>query len=164
MSSMNIPRWRRPIDAFGGSRWGSAFLKRVGPLLDRPLMRLTRGRFAMTFGLPTLLLTTTGRKSGQPRPTPLLYIRHGGHLAVIGTRFGSRQHPAWFLNLQANPIASVLLGGEEFEVRARDATSIEREIIWSEATSLYGGFEKYQARVGGRVIPIVILERVSGAA
>lgn len=159
MEASRIPRWRRPIDAFAGSALGSALLRRFAPVLDRPLMKLTGGRFAMTFGLPTLLLTTTGRKSGQPRPTPLLYLRLGESLAVIGTHFGSPRHPAWYLNLRDRPEARVTLAGETFAVMAREATPEEYAGLWQQASSLYGGFEKYKARVGERRIPIVVLER-----
>jgi deazaflavin-dependent oxidoreductase (nitroreductase family) len=114
----------------------------------------------MTFGLPTLLLTTTGRRTGRARSTPLLYLRHGEELAVIGTRFGSDRHPAWSLNLLADPAATVLLDGESFRVVAREATPAERDTVWSRATRLYGGFEKYEARASGRVIPVLLLGRV----
>jgi deazaflavin-dependent oxidoreductase (nitroreductase family) len=157
--SSSIPAWRRPIDAVAGSALGAAFLRRFAPLLDRPLLKLTRGRFALTFGLPTLLITTTGRKSGEPRSTPLLYLRHGDDLAIIGTKFGSTDHPAWYLNLRAKPEARVTLGGEEFAVAARDAAPDEYAALWQQAKATYGGFEKYEQRVGERIIPIVVLER-----
>ena len=162
MSDSSIPAWRKPLDAIAGSAVGSAFLRRFAPALDRRLMRLTRGRFAMTFGLPTLLITTTGRKSGEPRSTPLLYLRHGEHLVVIGTRFGSESHPAWYLNLQAKPEARVTLDGEEFAVHCRDATPDEYAALWQQAEGMYGGFEKYKRRVGERTIPILVLERSHG--
>jgi deazaflavin-dependent oxidoreductase (nitroreductase family) len=128
-------------------------------MLDRPLMRLTGGRFSLTLGMPTLLLTTTGRKSGELRSAPLLYMRHGDDLALIGTSFGSISHPAWYLNLMANPQASVLLKKETFEVTAREATPEERPVLWQKATQVYGGYEKYLERAGDRNIPILVLAR-----
>ena len=122
-------------------------------------MRLSRGRFSLTYGLPTLMLTTTGRKSGEPRSAPLLYIQRGDDMALIGTSFGSTKHPAWYLNLMANPQASVLLKGETLDVTAREASPEERQEIWLRATRLYVGFEKYQSRVGDREIPILVLTR-----
>ena len=159
MKPTGIPFWRKPIDAIASSRPGSAFLKHCMPVLDRPLMRLSGGRLAMTFGLPTLLLTTTGRKSGRPRSAPLLYLRHGDDLVLIGTSFGSTTHPAWYLNLLANPRASVLLDGATFVVTAREAEPGERPELWRKATHLYGGYEKYKARVGAREIPMIVLSR-----
>ena len=160
MSSSGIPAWRKPLDSIFSSRLGSAFHRRFGPLVDRPLMRLSRGRLALTFGMPTLLLTTIGRRSGEPRSTPLLYFRYEDSLAVIGTRFGSPQQPHWYLNIRKTPEATVLLGGEEFKVSAHDANPAEREKLWALATRAYGGFEKYKARIVAREIPIVILSRI----
>ena len=163
MNAPRIPAWRRPIDAFAGSRLGSRLLARFAPRGDVALLRLTKGRFALTFGLPVLLLTTTGRKSGEPRATPLLYLRHGDAVAVIGTKFGSPREPAWALNLRANPRAVVLLAGEEWSASARLTTGDERSALWEQARSIYGGFDKYQARVGEREIPIFVLERTAQA-
>lgn len=162
MNQPFIPAWRKPIEAIAGSAPGAAFLRRFAHLLDRPLLKLTRGRFAMTFGLPTLLLTTTGRKSGEPRSIPLVYLIHGDDLAVVGTRFGSPRHPAWYLNLVANPQARVTLRGEAFAVTAREASPAEYAALWDQATKTYSGFEKYKGRVQGRQIPIMILSRVAG--
>ena len=161
MIHATIPAWRKPIDAFLSSRPVSAVLRHVMPVLDKPLMRLTSGRFSSTqsMGLPTLLLTTTGRKTGEPRSAPLLYLRHGDDLALIGTSFGNTSHPAWYLNLMANPKASVLLNDESFEVIAREASPEERPVLWQQATQVYGGFEKYLKRVGDREVPILVLSR-----
>jgi deazaflavin-dependent oxidoreductase (nitroreductase family) len=160
MKNSDIPAWRRPIEAIASSKPGAAILRYLSPLIDRPLMRLSGGRFALTLGLPTLLLTTTGRKSGEPRSTPLLYLEHEDGMAIIGTSFGSTSHPAWYLNLMANPEAEVLLDGEEFPVRAREATDEERTVLWDRATRTYSGFEQYKGRVGERSIPILVLTRV----
>lgn len=155
------PGWRKPIDALASLKPVSAALKYCMPVIDRSLMRLSRGRVALTFGLPTLLLTTTGRKSGEPRSAPLLYIRHGEDIGLIGTSFGSTKHPAWYLNLMANPRATVLIDGETLAMTAREANPEERREIWLRATRLYGGFEKYKSRVGEREIPILVLSRTA---
>ena len=157
--SAETPAWRKPLDAFASLKPVSAVLKYCMPVLDQPLMRLSRGRFSLTYGLPTLLLTTTGRKSGEARSAPLLYIRYGKEMGLIGSSFGSTRHPAWYLNLMAEPQASVLLDRENFAVTAREATPEERREIWLKATRLYGGFEKYKARVGDREIPVLVLTR-----
>jgi len=85
----------------------------------------------MTAGLPTLLLTTMGRKSGQPRSAPLVYLRYGDGWAVAGTNFGGTSHPAWYLNLKVNPQAELLVEGEQVTVSARDALQDERADLWS---------------------------------
>lgn len=154
--------WRRPTNLWASSRLGAAMLRPTMHLIDRPLMRLTRGRCAMTFGLPTLLLTTTGVKSGKSRTAPLLAIPHGEDLAIIGTRFGSTQHPAWHFNLQAKPEATVEFRGERWAARARPASEEERVSIWPTAVRIYPGYDKYKGRVGGREIPIYVLERATG--
>jgi deazaflavin-dependent oxidoreductase (nitroreductase family) len=161
IQSSNAPGWRKPIDALASLKPVSAVLKYCMPVLDRSLMRLSHGRIALTFGLPTLLLTTTGRTSGEPRSAPLLYIRYGDDIGLIGTSFGSTKHPAWYLNLMANPNATVLLNGETLAMTAREANPEERREIWLRATRLYVGFDKYKARVGDREIPILLLSRTS---
>jgi deazaflavin-dependent oxidoreductase (nitroreductase family) len=105
------------------------------------------------------LLTTTGRKTGQARSAPLLYLRHGEDLVVIGTSFGSTSHPAWYLNLLADPRAAVLLDGDDISVTARAAEPAERAELWPRATELYEGYENYKSRVGEREIPIMVLSR-----
>jgi deazaflavin-dependent oxidoreductase (nitroreductase family) len=157
----SIPAWRKPLDGFFSLRPVTAIVKKTMPPLDRLLMRVTGGRFAVTrsLGMPTLMLTSTGRKSGLARSAPLLYVRSGEDLAVIGTNFGSTSFPAWYLNLMANPNGLVLLDNETFAVTARKATAEEWEKLWEKATHLYGGYEKYKPRVGSREIPILVLLR-----
>ncbi len=87
------PWWDRLIVRIVSSRPGASFFRKTMHLIDRPLLRLTRGRLSFASGYPVLLLTTTGAKSGKPRTIPLLYIERGDSLAVIGTRFGSTRHP-----------------------------------------------------------------------
>ncbi len=153
------PLWRKPIDAITMSRFGAAMFRPTAHLLDRPLMRLTRGRLRLTIGLPTLLLTTTGAKSGRQRTVPLLYVRHGEDVAIIGTRFGSKKHPGWYFNLKAKPEATVAIKSDRYEAWARPATIEEREQIWTQAVRIYPGYDSYLPRVGGREVPIYILAR-----
>lgn len=102
-----------------------------------------------------LLLTTTGARSGQPRTTVVGYRRHGAHYAVIASNNGAPGSPGWFFNLRANPVATVEVGAERFEARARVAASEERP----ELTKLIEYLERQQA-LTGREIPIVVLERI----
>ena len=111
------------------------------------------GRLA---GMPVLLLTTTGRGSGKPRTAALTYFRDGADLVVIGSFGGSDLPPAWWLNLQRNPRASVLIGGTTSKVTSRAATADEHDRLWPLVTAAYPGYARYQERTA-RLIPIVML-------
>jgi deazaflavin-dependent oxidoreductase (nitroreductase family) len=110
---------RGPVTAFSSSRPGSWLIRTLTPL-DRAVLLRSKGRRTVLgpIGAPTLLLTTTGRKSGLPRTTPLLYARDADALVVVGSNFGQQHHPAWTGNLIAHPEATVLMGGQEVPVRA----------------------------------------------
>lgn len=151
------PLWRKPTDWFLASRAGSAIGRRTAHHVDRVLLRLSRGHVSLAFGMPALMLATTGAKSGRERSVPLLYIRHDDAVVVIGTRWGSTKHPGWHYNLQANPRARVRVKGKWRDVTARLATPEERERIWPQAVRVYPGYDKYLPRVGGREVPIYIL-------
>lgn len=126
--------------------------------VHRALYTKTRGRIGHHFlGMTTLLLTTTGRKSGQPRSTALMYLEDGPALAVVGSNLGSDKPPAWWLNLQANPEAEVLLGPERRRVRGREASSQERARLWPRFVEMYADYQAYE-RSTSRPIPIVLLE------
>jgi len=111
------------------------------------------GRLA---GMPVLLLTTTGRRSGRPRTAALTYFRDGADLVVIGSFGGSDRPPAWWLNLERDPRASVLIGGTTSKVTARAATAEEHDRLWPLVTAAYPGYARYQERTARR-IPIVML-------
>jgi F420H(2)-dependent quinone reductase len=120
--------------------------------------RATRGRIGGRLqGMPVLLLTTKGRRSGQPRTVPLTYFEDDGEaLLVIGSRGGSPRHPDWYLNLEADPEAEIQIGREHRRVRARTASAEEAERLWPivlEKAPVYG---KYRARTS-REIPLVLL-------
>ena len=110
-------------------------------------------------GSPTLLLTTTGRQSGEPRTTPLIYGRSGDHHLVVASHGGSAEPPAWYLNLQQDPEAEVQVLADTFRVRARDATPEEKPAMWREMTSHWPAYDDYQKKTE-REIPIVVLERI----
>ncbi len=153
------PWWRKPLDMFVASRPGAAIFRPTAHRIDAVLLWLTRGHAGLTFGMPTLQLTTTGARSGRQLTVPLLYVRHGADVVVIGTRFGSTQHPGWYYNLRAQPRATVRVKGERYAVTARAATAEERDRIWPQAVRIYPGYEKYLARVGSREVPIFVLAR-----
>lgn len=108
-------------------------------------------------GAPVLLLTSTGRQSGKPRTTPLLYLDLGESFAVVASFGGSPKHPAWFLNLRANPDVDVQVGNEHRERRARIATDDEREQLWPRLVTMYPAYASYQEKTARR-IPVVLLE------
>jgi F420H(2)-dependent quinone reductase len=127
--------------------------------LNRGLYRATGGKLGGTMkGAPILLLTTTGRKSGKRRTTPLLYLRDGDALAVVASEGGAPRHPAWFLNLQAEPQVAIEIGRERERRRAREATADERERLWPGLVELYPPYASYQTKTT-RTIPVVLLER-----
>jgi len=122
------------------------------------LYRATGGRFgSRLLGMPVLLLTTTGRRSGKSRTTPLLYVRDGDAVVVVASNGGSDFFPAWWLNLRSNPQAEVEIGRARTRVIARKASPAERVRLWPEFTSGYPGYAKYATRTS-REIPVVILE------
>jgi len=106
--------------------------------------------------MPVLLLTTTGRRSGTPRTAALTYFRNGPDLVVIGSFGGSDLPPAWWLNLQRDPQASVLIGGTTFRVTARAATAEEHDRLWPIVTTTHPGYARYKERTA-RLIPVVML-------
>jgi len=131
---------------------------RAAGKLNIPIYRLTGGRvFGNLDGTPILLLTTTGRKSGQQRTAPVIYLRDGERLVVIGSNAGNLRTPAWALNLEANPDAEVEIGRDRRAVRGRVATGDERADLWRRFTQHYSGFDDYEANVT-RDIRLFVLE------
>ncbi|HEX9966952.1 MAG TPA: nitroreductase family deazaflavin-dependent oxidoreductase, partial [Solirubrobacterales bacterium] len=125
---------------------GAAGLRLTGKL-NVPLYRISRGRLGGRIAdAPVLLLTTTGRKSGEPRTVPVVYLDDGGRISVIGSNAGHGRTPAWSLNLQANPEAEIEFGRRRQRVRARVAEGEERAELWRKHVEQYSGFDEYEAR------------------
>ncbi|CAN7337921.1 nitroreductase family deazaflavin-dependent oxidoreductase [Phenylobacterium sp. LjRoot225] len=110
---------------------------------------------------PILLLTTKGRESGEPRTTPLIFVRDGENYVIIASLGGAPKHPAWYLNLQAEPRVQLQVKAEVFDAIARTAPSPERERLWAKAVEVWPQYEDYQAMTE-RQIPVVVLERAAG--
>jgi len=128
--------------------------------VHRAIYRLSGGRiFIRSLGCPVVLLTTTGRKSGQPRTAPVFGFQEGQSIVVVPSNAGKERDPAWYLNLRANPQAQVQLGREILRVKAREATAEERERLWPFLVSRYGGYEVYRKRTD-RQFPVLILDLV----
>jgi F420H(2)-dependent quinone reductase len=137
---------------------GAALVKAIGRL-HVVMFRASRGRIGGRIRkAPVLLLTTVGRKSGARRTTPLLYLRDGERLAIVASFGGAPKHPAWYLNLCANPDVEVDIGREQLVATACTATSDERALLWPKVVELYPGYERYQRKTA-RTIPVVLLER-----
>jgi F420H(2)-dependent quinone reductase len=108
-------------------------------------------------GAPICLLTTTGRRSGRPRTVPLLYLPDDdGQIVVVASRGGMSSHPAWYLNLMADPRATVEFGSRRRLMLARQATDTERSELWPVLTAAYRHFDAYQQRTD-RLIPVLLL-------
>jgi deazaflavin-dependent oxidoreductase (nitroreductase family) len=112
--------------------------------LNVPVYRLSGGRIGGKVGDgPVLLLTTTGRKSGEQRTAPILYLAHGDAMILIDTNGGNEKLPAWSHNLKAKPQAEVEIGRRKLAVTARVATGSERDELWRAANDQYSGFDEY---------------------
>lgn len=109
-------------------------------------------------GTQTLLLTTTGRKTGEERTTPLIYAPYGDAYTVIASKGGSDEPPAWYLNLTEQPEVEVQVLGDRFKARARTATPEEKPEIWRTMVAEWPAYDEYRARTD-REIPAVVLER-----
>jgi F420H(2)-dependent quinone reductase len=132
-------------------------LKLIGKL-NVPLYRTSHGRLMGTYGrAPVLLLTTTGRRSGQRRTAPVVYLADDRGLVVIGSNAGNERAPAWSLNLKADPDCDVQVRGERRPVRARIAEGEERAALWQGMNEQYAGFDDYEKRTS-RDIAVFVLE------
>jgi deazaflavin-dependent oxidoreductase (nitroreductase family) len=109
-------------------------------------------------GTTTLLLTTTGRKSGEPRTTPLIYRQHDDAYTIIASNGGSDEPPLWFRNLEADPNVEVQVLGDRFAARARTASPEEKPAMWRKMTETWPAYDEYQQK-SAREIPVVVLER-----
>ncbi|WP_116206179.1 nitroreductase family deazaflavin-dependent oxidoreductase [Amycolatopsis circi] len=127
---------------------------------DRQLHRWFGGRITLVglAGLPSLRLTTTGRRSGLPRSTNLLYYPHGSEFVLTGSNWGRPQNPAWTHNLRENPRATVALRGREIEVKARELEGAEYDRMWAELLEFWPGYEMERDEAG-REFPVFVLSR-----
>ncbi|OBG78353.1 MULTISPECIES: nitroreductase/quinone reductase family protein [unclassified Mycobacterium] len=141
------PAVMKVITGFLGSK-GGAWLLRHFTSVDARVLRNTAGRRTLLgpFGVPLLLLTTTGRKSGRPRQIALTYLREGDRLFVVGSNFGQSQHPAWTANLLAEPNATVAIGGQEIPIRGTQLAGAEADRIYQEFVSYAGNYGAYRDR------------------
>ncbi len=122
----------------------------------------TDGREANTLrdtGLPVVIFTTRGNKTGKIRKTPLMRVEHDGRYALIASQGGAPKHPVWYLNLKADPSALMVQdGADRFDARARELEGEEREIWWERAVAAYPPYAEYQRKTD-RLIPVLLAER-----
>jgi deazaflavin-dependent oxidoreductase (nitroreductase family) len=109
-------------------------------------------------GVPVLILTTTGRRSGEERPTPLIYGRRGDDYLVVASKGGAPEPPAWFLNLSEQNDVQVQVKADRFTARARTATAEEKPELWRTMAEIWPAYDEYQGKTD-RDIPVVVLER-----
>jgi deazaflavin-dependent oxidoreductase (nitroreductase family) len=156
--------FQRFVQKFASSRpgiWvGSHFLH----YFDRGVYRLSSGQKTLSSylsGLPMVVLTTTGARSGLKRTTPLVAIRKGADdscFALIASNWGQDHHPGWYFNLKANPVATCTIDGVTGVYRAHEACGEEYNHYWQRASQVYFGYTIYKQRLGDRRIPIMVLE------
>jgi F420H(2)-dependent quinone reductase len=136
---------------------------RAVTFLHKEVYRRTGGKLGAKIGPTTMgLLTTTGRKSGEPRTTPLNCTPDGDRWLLVASYGGDDRDPQWFKNLQAHPEATLQIGAETFPVRATVATPEEKKTLWPKVVAAYKGYEGYQRKTS-REIPVVVLNRTAGS-
>lgn len=151
---------QRAVQTVAATQAGSMVFARTLPTLDGVAQRLTGRTLPEVFAaLPVVELTTTGRRSGQPRTGYLVAIPYEDGLGVIGTNFGQRDTPDWVLNLEADPHAIVAHHGVSIDVVARPAAPQERDLIYALADRTYDGYRAYRQRISDREVRVFVLER-----
>ena len=120
------------------------------------IYELSDGRIGAWLGLPTLLLSVTGRKSGKTYSTPLVYFQDGDSYVVVGSDGAAKQDPQWWKNLQVDPIGAIRVGRQKHRVKATLAMGAERERLWELGTTINPMWAKYQTRTE-RELPVVVL-------
>lgn len=153
--------WNRLTQNLSASRAGAKLFSFFFHHVDRTALHITRGKFTpggWAIGLPVVILTTMGAKSGQLRALPLVAIPDGDRVIFIASNWGGKQYPAWYHNLRAHPQATVTYHNETRSFVAHQAQGEEYDRYWHKAVNLYRGYGEYKKRTGGRPIPIMVLE------
>jgi deazaflavin-dependent oxidoreductase (nitroreductase family) len=148
--------FKRGLMRVGVSKPGTWYVKKVSPKVDPALTRLTNGRVSSIPMLPILLLHHVGRKSGQPRVTPLVYFTQGDDVVVMASNYGGQKHPAWFHNVKANPDVRLESRGREGRYRARVPEGQERDRLWELAKQHSIAYSRYES-ITDRHINVVML-------
>ena len=127
--------------------------------IQATVYKRTDGKLGGKFlkGAAVALLTTTGRKTGEPRVSPLLYLREGDRVILVASQGGAANNPMWYLNLKANPKVTIQIKDQVLHLTARDATEVEKAEYWPKLVAMYSSFDDYQSWTD-RVIPVVICD------
>jgi deazaflavin-dependent oxidoreductase (nitroreductase family) len=155
---------QRALRRFAWSGAGSWLLAPVLYRVDRAVYRATRGGHtfsSLTSGLPVVLLTTTGARSGRPSTVALLGLPTPDGLGLIASNYGRPRHPAWCHNLRADPAAEIAVDGARTRVRAVEVEGEQRARVWEQALKSYPGYSAYARRAGDRRIAVFVLEPVT---
>ncbi|CAG0937533.1 Deazaflavin-dependent nitroreductase [Thermoflexales bacterium] len=146
------------------TRWHVVLLKFLRKLITTTnigLLRISRGRLGNSFlGVPVLLLTTTGRKSGQPRTQPLYFLESDSQLILVASNAGTAQDPSWLLNLCAQPIVTVNVRGQTRQMKGHVASPEEKAVLWPQLTQLFPQWQMMEDR-SGRAFKVVVLESLN---
>jgi deazaflavin-dependent oxidoreductase (nitroreductase family) len=154
---------QRFLRRFAASGPGSWLFARILHHIDRPVYRLSGGRFtfaSLVSGLPVVMLTTTGARSGLSRTVPVLGLPTADGIAVIASNYGQARNPAWYHNLRADPAGEIAVDGERRRVRAVEAQGEQRDRIWRQGLRVYPGWSQYERRASNRRIAVFVLEPV----
>lgn len=163
MTIKNSNPFQVVVKRIAGSSPGAWFFARTLHHLDAISLRLSAGRMNMTSlftGIPLVIVTTTGAKTGLPRTVPLVCIHdecNPGSFALIASNWGQEHYPAWYFNLKANPCATCSIGTQTRQYFAHEATGEEYARFWQCAADAYIGYPLYRQRIHGRNIPIMVM-------
>jgi deazaflavin-dependent oxidoreductase (nitroreductase family) len=149
--------FERAMHRAGMTGFGRWFGIEVGSRVDPWLLRVTGGRISTTAFFPLVLLTTTGRRSGQKRTVPLVYFTDGDEVILTASSFGRDKNPAWYYNAVANPEVELLGKGGGGRYLVRETEGSERDRLFELSKRLYAGYGKYEKRASHRTIPVLAL-------
>lgn len=152
---------KRTLSGFVKSRFGIWFTKHVIAPIEPRVIKASNGRVTFLVGAPTVNVTTTGRKSGKPRTATLVYFTEGDNVVLMASSFGRDAHPAWYLNLKADPRAELFARGRRGKYVAGEAEGPERDRLFALANRLFDGYDQYQAGTE-RKIPVMVLSPAPG--
>jgi deazaflavin-dependent oxidoreductase (nitroreductase family) len=159
--------FQRLMRRFASSGPGSWLFARIAHHIDRPVHKLTKGKHtfgSLLTGLPVVMLTTTGAKSGRQRTVPVLGLPMEDGMAVIASNFGQHNNPGWYYNLRANPEGEWAWRGTRQRFRAVEASGERRARIWETGLKVYPGWTQYEKRAAHRDIMVFLLEPETGGS